>query len=118
MTHLYILTDHNNIQFDQYKFGYCTGSLRALQARYQTYLPQVKIIFYHQCEDVKKIEHAIKHKFANKLIKNNNSNKSEWFQGDVSELFSFIWEQTNTSGNESSNKNKDDVNEIKERPNT
>lgn len=90
---VYIITDYKGLAFNEYKIGKCQSVDRNdLLRRYHTYMPEARIVLFQPCDDPTSIETAIKHRFANQMVKNNNNHNSEVFRGDISEVGPFITE--------------------------
>lgn len=89
--YLYVLTNSINIQYKRFKIGKHKGTLDELRSRYQTYIPDLRVLFFEQFNDTDKIEKIILDQFDEYRIVLESGRKSEWVEKiDCFEVIKFI----------------------------
>lgn len=78
MSHVYILRDKDRNATNMVKIGITSDSKEELESRYNTYIPDVKILLYLKCKNAEEVEKKILDIYSKYRVPNNRGNFTEW----------------------------------------
>lgn len=90
MSYIYILTEPEKFEKNEYKVGYTECNKKGILSQYIRGCPRVRLILFEEFANARILEGKIKDEFRSKRIANCNDNLSEWYQCDITEIISFI----------------------------
>ncbi len=91
MNYLYIFTDPDKFDANQYKIGWTTCDQKGILQQYTRSYPRGRLIFHHEFTNARELEKKIKSTFISSRIPTHNDNLSEWIKHDVQEIINFIF---------------------------